>query len=303
MFGDTMDLNMITNKVGIVDQFLQNAKVTGIQAIQSLDRIARRALFNAYFGGNTRVTVTNGAAQTTVKVDDIRGFYQAPTNGVMAAVGGGNPLTLTVGSNAYTLIGAVADGVVTNGVVNAATVGGTVPLPLMTFSGAGSNTSTAPDGFSGTLTFSGNVTVADATLGNAVTAANASSIIRPSGRATTAALQATDTLTMQNILDGVALMRLNNVPGVGMDGSTSAAAGNEPYNLYLDPKSSRQLFADPDFKQLFQGQGSSNGTFKGRHGQRLPGCALHSHHGSLSANPRQRGRRSPPDPGWRRRAD
>ena len=34
------------------------------------------------------------------------------------------------------------------------------------------------------------------------------------------------------------------------------------YNCYLDPVSSRQLFADPDFKQLFQGATSANQVFK-----------------------------------------
>jgi hypothetical protein len=44
------------------------------------------------------------------------------------------------------------------------------------------------------------------------------------------------------VLDGVAYLRRNAVPTVG-----------GMYNLYLDPVSARQFFADPDFKQLFQG--------------------------------------------------
>ena len=34
------------------------------------------------------------------------------------------------------------------------------------------------------------------------------------------------------------------------------------YNCYLDPVSARQLFADPDFKQLFQGATSANQVFR-----------------------------------------
>jgi hypothetical protein len=64
-------------------------------------------------------------------------------------------------------------------------------------------------------------------------------------------LQATDTLTMGNLLDAVALLRRNAVPLV--DGV---------YNCYLDPVSARQLFSDPDFKQLFQGATSSNPVFR-----------------------------------------
>src|ERR1700720_2592447 len=59
-YGDTIDLNTVTQKVGIVDQFLQNAKVNAIQAGQSLDRIARNRLFAGYMGANTRVRTTLG---------------------------------------------------------------------------------------------------------------------------------------------------------------------------------------------------------------------------------------------------
>jgi hypothetical protein len=257
MYGDTIDLNMITNKVGIVSQFLQNAKVNGIQAAQSLDRLARQALFSAYMGGNTRVTTTLGSPGLTLLVDDVRGFIQAPVNGVMTNLSAGNPLSVVVNLGTYSLIGAVADGVQAAAQIVAG--GGPIPAGL-TFSGSGTNTSTTPGGYSGVLTFqTTNVTVANGTAGNTVTAANASAVVRPSGRANTSLLQATDTLTMQNILDAVATLRLNNVPGV--DGG-EGALGDALYNLYLDPKSARQLFADPDFKQLFQGATSASQVFR-----------------------------------------
>jgi hypothetical protein len=256
-YQDYIDLNMVTNKVGIVSQFLQNAYVNAVQAAQSLDRLARGALFSAYFGGNTRVRTTLGGAGIAVNVDDVRGFFTVPANGVMVAVSASNTLSVTVGSNVYTLVGAVADGTQTAALAVAGI--GAAP-PLLTFSGTGANVSTAPGGFSGVLTFSGNVTVADGTLNNTVQAANASAIIRPSGRANTSLLQATDTLTMQALLDGVATLRLNNVPGVA--GGLNGATGDSVYNCYLDPKSARQLFADPDFKQLFQGATSASQVFQ-----------------------------------------
>lgn len=233
-YAATIDLNMVTSRVGIANQFLQNAYANGEQAKRSLDELARNALFASYFNGNTRVRTTLGSAGPTIAVDDIRGFMQAPSvagftsaaaaiaAGVQptwAAISGSNTISVVVGSDTYTLIGAAADA---------------------------TNVSTAPNGVSGTLTFSGNITVADGTAGNTVVAANASAIKRPSGRSNTSLLQATDTLTMSVLLDGVAAMRANAVPGVG---------GGPMYNCYLDPVSSRQLFADPDFKQLFQGVG------------------------------------------------
>jgi len=60
-------------------------------------------------------------------------------------------------------------------------------------------------------------------------------------------LTATDTLTMAILLDGVANLRARGVPEI--DGA---------YNCFLDPFSSRQLFADPDFRAFFTGARSAN---------------------------------------------
>jgi hypothetical protein len=215
-YAATADLNMVTSRVGIASQFLQNAYTNGEQAARSLGELARNALFNAYFGGNTRVSTTLTAAGLNLQVDDIRGFQNVFVNGVQSAVSSSNPLSVTVGSDIYTLVGTAADA---------------------------TSTSTTPNGVSGTLTFSSDVNVADGTQYNSVLAATASSILRPAGRGNTALIQATDTLTMGNLLDAVATLRKNAVPEI--DGV---------YNCYLDPVSARQLFADPDFKVLFTGE-------------------------------------------------
>jgi len=75
--------------------------------------------------------------------------------------------------------------------------------------------------------------------------------MRPSDRGNVSLLTATDTLTMSCLLDSVARLRVNAVPEI--DGA---------YNCYLDPVSARQLFSDPDFKQLFQGATSVNQVFR-----------------------------------------
>ena len=56
---------------------------------------------------------------------------------------------------------------------------------------------------------------------------------------------------MSCLLDAVAHLRVNAVPEI--EGA---------YNCYLDPVSARQLFSDPDFKQLFQGATSVNQVFR-----------------------------------------
>src|ERR1700722_18592918 len=108
-YAATTDLNMVTSRVGIASQFLQNAYVNGEQAARSLDELARNALFSNYFGGNTRVRTTLGSPGTAVSVDDVRGFQYAFINGVQQLVGISNPLTVTVGANAYTMVGVSAD--------------------------------------------------------------------------------------------------------------------------------------------------------------------------------------------------
>src|SRR6185437_9215986 len=225
-YAATTDLTMVTSRVGIASQFLQNAYVNGEQAARSLDELARNALFNAYFGGNTRVRTTLGAAGPNLAVDDVRGFQTTFVNGVQTPVGTGATLAVTVGSNPYTLVGVAVDA---------------------------SNASNAPGGMSGVLTFSSSVSVADGTAGNAVVASIAPAIVRPSKRASTSQLVAGDTLTMSCLLDAVAKLRVNAVPEI--EGA---------YNCYLDPISARQLFDDNDFRQLFQGATSANEVF--RHG-------------------------------------
>jgi len=223
-YAATTDLNMVTSRVGIASQFLQNAYVNGEQAARSLDELARNALFNSYLGGNTRVRATLAAPGPAVAVDDIRGFLNAFVNGVQMPVSAGNPLPVTVGANSYTLIGAIADA---------------------------PNATTILNGISGVLTFATSVSVADGTTANSVIASNAPVIIRPAAAGNTAALTAGSTLSMSNLLDAVARLRVNAVPEI--DGV---------YNCYLDPVSARQLFADPDFKQLFQGATSANQVFR-----------------------------------------
>ncbi|MCI4431607.1 MAG: hypothetical protein JHC40_20860 [Burkholderiales bacterium] len=247
-YGDSIDLNTVTSQVGIANQFLKNAQVNGVQARQSLDRIARNALFGAYLGGNSRVRTTLGAPATTLAVDDVRGFAYALSNGQMLPVSAGNPLPVLVGGNVYNCIGVAVDG-------------SNVSTTIITGGGI--------SGISGTLTFSTNVTVADGTAGNVVASTYAAPIIRPNGKyiggsatqatATQAALTSADKLTLGAVEDAVAMLRNNT----GMD--------SVAFNLYLDNMSMRQLWADNDFKLMYQGQYGSQEMRVGKVFQLL-GC-------------------------------
>jgi hypothetical protein len=252
-YANPMYLNVATSQVAIDSVFLQNAYALGENAMRSVDTLARNALFDRYMGGNTRVTTTLGSGGTAVKVDDVRGFFQTISSvGTVVPVSASNPLTVAFYNssqaitNTYSLVGVVADGVAP--ALNPWNNG-------LTFSGAGTNSSTAPGGFSGTLTFSTNVTVADGTLANSVVSGVAPLILRPSTAAglmasNTAAISAsTDVnsgqLTMQMVLLAKATMAANAVPPVG-------ATGN--YVLFHDPIHATGLYNDPEFQSFFRGQ-------------------------------------------------
>lgn len=226
-YNDTIDLNMVGSLVGIKSQFMKNARVNGVQSAQSLDRLARNALYNAYLGGNTRVTATLGAPAATIAVDDIRGFQYVTKNGVLIPVSATDSMACTVGGDAYTLQVATPDA---------------------------TNVSTAPRGISGTLLFSANVAVIDGTAGMPVVSGVAPLVIRPNGRLTTTDLtKGVDLLTYDMCLRAVARLRDDNVPGVG---------GGDTYPCYLDNTHLLQLFADQQFQYLYRGQANDQAQKK-----------------------------------------
>lgn len=110
------------------------------------------------------------------------------------------------------------------------------------------NTSTTPGGRSGKLILG---SALDVPAGLPVVAATAPSIIRANARATSADLVGGDRLTMGLLLDGKAILEGNGVPRV--DGF---------YHCHLDNFSARQLFADADFKTLFQGATAESAAYR-----------------------------------------
>ena len=224
-YADTVDVNMLQELAGIADQLIANSRNNGVQAAQSMERLARQALFGAYLGGNTRVRTDLGAGGTTsCHVDDIRGFTTVLVNGEPTPVSGTN--TLAVAETA-----AAAGGVTQSLTVTGVTADAT-------------NESSVPDGISGVLTFSSATTPVN---GDAIVSSNAPRILRPMSHITMAQMQSSDTFTFGLVEDAVAYLRDNGVPPHD-DGS---------YHVILDNTSMRQLWADQDFKVLFAGRADS----------------------------------------------
>ena len=224
-YGATADVNMMQDLATIFDQMVKNSRNNGVQAAQSLERIARYKLFSAYLGGNTRVRTDLGAGSTTTcHVDDIRGFQTVLVNGTPTAISSANPIT-------------VQETAITSGGVN--------QTLTVTAAVADSPTqSSVPDGISGVLTFNAATTPVNL---DALIAVNAPKILRPFAKLTTSALTSQDVFTLGLVEDAVAYLRDNGVPP--MDDGT--------YHCILDNTSMRQLWADQDFKVLFAGRADS----------------------------------------------
>lgn len=237
-YGATADVNWIQAQTTIFDLALATARNNGVQAAQTLERIAVARLFGAYLGGQTRVRKDLATpTTTTVKVDDLRGFQFVSNNGVLQPVSVTFPITAQEINSA------------TGAVVQTLNITAQVP--------DGSNVSTAPGGISGQLTFTVN---AAPTTGNAIVSSQSPKILRAGGAlatggassgtgvATPTGLQSNGLLTTQLIADGVTYLRNNAVP----------TWDNGTYLCILDPTSLRQLYADQDFKLWFAGQNQAD---------------------------------------------
>ncbi len=220
-YGDSVDVDLMANQSVIASNIVRAARNNGVQAAQSLERIARSRLFGAYLGGNSYVRTDLAASTTTTcRVDDVRGFQTVLVNGVVTPISATNPLSVQETSNS----------------------GGVTQLLSVTgFTIDAVNHSQTPDGQSGSLTFA---TATSPVNGDALVASNAAKVIRPYGHITTSQMVGSDTLTLGLLLDAVTQLKLNAVPP--MDDGT--------YHCILDDASMRQLWSDQQFIVLYAGR-------------------------------------------------
>ncbi len=104
-YGNSMDTNMLGSAVATASKFLRDVQTLGINAGQSLNRLARNRLYSAYAGGRTWVRTADGASNVTVAVQSVDGFEFVLVNGVPTAVSGATPLAVTVNGVANTVVG------------------------------------------------------------------------------------------------------------------------------------------------------------------------------------------------------
>ncbi|MEW2451197.1 hypothetical protein AB0896_27190 [Streptomyces parvulus] len=103
-YGITMDTNMLQSRMSLASKFIEDAQKLAISAGQSLNRLARDKLYNAYSGGRTWVT-TAGSSDTSVIVASVKGFEYVLVNGKPTPVSGANPLTVSIDGTPNTVTG------------------------------------------------------------------------------------------------------------------------------------------------------------------------------------------------------
>lgn len=215
-YANAIDTNMPTSAVANSNLFLRNIKTLGLNAGQSVNRVARNALFKAYLSGQTVLTSATTATDTTLRVAALNGFRDVVVPGSTVRpqpVNPAVPLPIALGPT----------GAITANVV------GVIP-----------DDSNDPDG-PGTLVLSGQIGSIVA-LRAAVVSAYAPRVVRAAGGASVDNIGAGDTLVLQQVINASGILRDNNVPPHD-DGF---------YHAHISGGSNTQLFADPVFQRLNQ---------------------------------------------------
>jgi hypothetical protein len=216
-YGDTIDVHLPTSVTSNADQFLRSIHQLGLQAGQSVNRIARNELFKKYLSGQTVLSVAGLAADTSIKVAALNGFTDViipGTNVRPQPVSTAYPLSVTIG---------------TGGAAIKRNVVGYVP-----------DDPADPNG-PGTLLLSVSLGAGFAAR-QPVVSAYAPRIVRAAAGSSVDAIGASDTFTLQMVINAVAFLRRANVQPHD-DGF---------YHAHISPLSNSQVFADPVFQRLNQ---------------------------------------------------
>lgn len=215
-FGDSIDTHMPTSYVTLASQYLRNTLTLGLNAGQTLNRISRNSLYQAYLSGDTVNIDTAAIAATSIHVASILGFTEVQLLGRPQPVSAANPLAISFSNTEpdNEVIAAVPDD------------------PANPFG-------------PGVLSLSAALTVgltARSAAAVGVRAVTRARIFRVGGGATVDAITGADILTVQDVINAVAILRNNNVPPME-DGY---------YHVHLSASAEAEVFDDNQFQRLHQ---------------------------------------------------
>lgn len=212
-WSNSIDVHMPTSATANANLFLRDIHQLGLNAGQSINRVARNAMFQAYVSGQTVSIAAIAAIDTSIRVAALNGFTDVISNVRPTPVSPASPLPIVIGPGAGT----------------AANVVGFIP-----------DDPTDPLG-PGTLILAAAVGAAFAVRAP-VRSRFAPQVVRAAGGDSVDAIGPADTFTLQQLINGVGILRQNNVQP-HEDGF---------YHAHISPQANSQVFADPVFQRLNQ---------------------------------------------------
>lgn len=204
------------------DTMANKTKWIGGKASKTRDLQCRRALTQAYLGGNTYSTTVSGTSVTEIALKDVNGFMTVYETGIPFEVSASHPLPVTI-TNA--VLGTVTRNVIgcTPGVRN-----------------------DADDTIPGTITLS--AAVSQIALGDHVISSQAPPHSAPNGKSSPFNIEAADTLNLTMIMDFMATLN-----------SHGAEPNSSGFNHFIgDTSHWSQLWRDSAFREAYRGQYQSS---------------------------------------------
>lgn len=213
-FGKTIPSHLPTSVVTMAPTVLRDTQQLGLHAGLTMNRLPRNRMFAAYAGGDTTVKTTGVIGSTVLHVSSLSGFTQQIIGGRLMPVSPTNPLAITFTTGptepANTVVGFAADD------------------PLRPFG-------------AGVLLLGAGLTTAVAQRVG-VRAGTRTPIYRVGGGATVDGITSTNIPTVQDIINGVAILRGRRMPPHS-DGT---------YHVHLGPTAEAALFGDNALQRIFQ---------------------------------------------------
>jgi len=216
-YADSTDTHMPTSVTASANLFLRNIKQLGLQAGQSVNRVARNAMFVAYLSGQTVAIGAILTTDTTIRVASLNGFMDVVIPGSNVApqtVSSSYPLPITIGSGAA----AVTNTVVGFNPDDSDDVNGPGTLQLGAAVGAGF------------------------AVRSTVKSAYAPRVVRSAPGDSVDCMSSADSITLQQCINAVAFLRRANVQPHD-DGF---------FHAHVSALGNAQFFADPVLQRLNQ---------------------------------------------------
>lgn len=218
-YSGTIDTDMPTSTTAVASLFVRNLHQLGLQAGQSINRIARNEMFRAYLSGQTVALTAITNTDTSIRVASLNGFLDVINPGSNTApkpISPAYPLPIRIG---------------TGSTVVSATAIGAIP-----------DDPTDPAGGPGTLVLSAAVGTNFVSSRAPVRSVYAPIVVRAAGGDSVDAIGPSDTFVLQQVINAVAFLRNANVQP-HEDGT---------FHAHIGPMSNAQVFADPVYQRLNQ---------------------------------------------------